>query len=433
MKKGFILALLLCSLFALKSDAIIITASDNINTQKVGINYNSIPYGNYLRYYIIDNNKLRLTFKKLSPEKEKDFERTLTKEQKQNYKYAKKVQELADRGAWGQALYKYPNYYPLLVQYYNNCIEKQLYEEALRILDKIRYADRNYQIFSKDVINQELGSVYMKNKQYEKALEVYKLYESSGKWNSDISECYFNMGDYKTALEYMNKVKDKSYKDYELLYNIYIALKDTGNAHQTALIMCNLKYNFENVMRAQKTSRTDADRLKYAYQARNSTMSEGDIKLVNQMIAEIEQKNIEQKISKLKQFVKVPKWSDFMAQLPPDMTGAELSNKQDEFFKTANDYLKRYEGQQLTNAFNSLNQDMVNYVTQKQTQYYQQQQLEAQQALKEAQERANYIRQQQIYQQEMMRRQQQLREINRIYYLQNRSYYSNPLMYDPFW
>ena len=129
----------------------------------------------------------------------------------------------------------------------------------------------------------------------------------------------------------------------------------------------------------------------------------------------------------------MPKWSELLAQFPPNLSAAELSNKQDEFFKIANDYLKRYEGQQLTNAFNSLNQDMVNYVAQKQSQYYQQQQLEAQQALKEAQERANYIRQQQLYQQEMLRRQQQLRDINRIYYLQNRSYYSNPLMYDPFW
>ena len=433
MKKGILLALLFCSVFALKSDAIIITASDNINTQKVGINYNSIPYGNYLRYYIIDNGRLRLTFKKLSPENEKDFERTLTKEQKQNYKYVKKVQEFADRGAWGQALYKYPDFYPLLVQYYNNCIEKQLYEEALRTLDKIRYADRNYQIFSKDVINRELGTVYMKNKQYDKALEVYKLYENTGNWNSEIAECYYNMGDYKTALSYINKIKNKQYKDYELLYNIYIALKDTGNAHQAAQSMCNLKYNFENVMRIQKTSRTDADRLKYAYQARNSTMNEGDVRLVNQTIADIEQKNLENKVSNLRQFVKVPKWSDFMAQLPPDMSAAELSSKQDEFFKTANNYLKRYEGQQLTNAFNSLNQDMVNYVGQKQAQYYQQQQLEAQQALREAQERANYIRQQQLYQQQMIRRQQQLREMNRIYYLQNRAYYSNPLMYDPFW
>jgi len=429
MKK--ILLLLIISFFTiLQSDAIVITA-DNIKKQSQVVNYNTIPYGNYLRYYIIDNGRLRLTFKK--SQNEKDFERTLTKDQKQDYKYAKKVQELVDKGAWGQALYKYPNFYPLLVQYYNNCIEKGLYEEALRMLDKIRYADRSYQIFSKDVINRELGNVYMKNKQYSKALEVYKLYESTGEWNSDIAQCYFNLSDFKMALGYINKIKNKSYNDYELLYNVYMAMNDVGNAHRVALTMCNLKYSYENVMRVQRTSRTDSDRLKYAYQARNSTMNEGDIKIVNQIIADIEQKNIESRVSQLKQFVKVPKWSEFLAQLPPDITGAELSNKQDEFFNTAKNYLKRYEGQQLTNAFNSLNQDMVNYVTQKQAQYYQQQQLEAQQALKEAQERANYIRQQQIYQQQLMRRQQQLREINRIYYLQNRSYYSNPLMYDPFW
>ena len=433
MKKGFILFLLVFFSVALNSEAIIITASDNAGVVRTGINYNSIPYGNYLKYYIIDNGRLRLTFKKVSPDKEKDFERNLTKEQKQDYKYAKKVQLLVDKGAWGEALYKYPNFFPLLVQYYNNCIEKNLYEEALRILDKIRMADANNQIFSKDVINNELVTVYMKNKQYAKALDVLKLFANNEKWYSLIAQCYYNMGDNKSALDYLNKIRSKKYDDYELLYNIYLAQNDTGHAHQMAIAMSNLKYNYENVMRIQKTSRTEADRLKYAYQARNSTMNEGDIKIVNGIIADIEQKNIESKVSNLKQFVKVPKWPEFVKQLPPDITGAELSNKQDEFFKTANNYLKKYEGQQLTNAFNSLNQDMVNYAAQKQAQYYQRQQLEMQQALQEAQERDAYIRQQLLYQQEMLRRQQQLREINRIYYLQNRSYYSNPLMYDPFW
>ena len=62
MKKGFILFLLVFFSVALNSEAIVITASDSVNAARTGINYNSIPYGNYLKYYIIDNGRLRLTF-----------------------------------------------------------------------------------------------------------------------------------------------------------------------------------------------------------------------------------------------------------------------------------------------------------------------------------------------------------------------------------
>ena len=60
MKKGLLLILLLFLSVALTSEAIVITASDNVNAARTGINYNSIPYGNYLKYYIIDINILTL-------------------------------------------------------------------------------------------------------------------------------------------------------------------------------------------------------------------------------------------------------------------------------------------------------------------------------------------------------------------------------------
>ena len=52
--------------------------------------------------------------------------------------------------------------------------------------------------------------------------------------------------------------------------------------------------------------------------------------------------------------VKIPKWIDYVKQMPQGIPVKEITEKQDEFFKTANQYLKKYQGQQLTNAFNSL-------------------------------------------------------------------------------
>ena len=412
------------------SQGIIITANDTQNTGVKAVT-TSMPYANYLKFYNIDNSKVRISFKKMSEEDEKNYLRTLTKEEKQDYKYTKKIQQLIDRGAWGEVLYKYPTFYPALVQYYNNCIEKNLYEEALRTMDKIRIADRNYQIFSRDIINNELGSLYIRNKQYQKALDVYKLYETQGneKIYSSMAQCYYGLDDYQNALNYLGKIRNKTYENNELLYKIYSGKNDTFNAHRVAIALNNQKYGFDNLMRIQKTSQNDTDRLKYAYQARNTTMNDADIAMVNKIIADLEQKKLDKHLSKLKIFVKAPNWEYFRNQLPENMTSAELCQKQDEFFRTANNYLSKYDGQQLTNAFYSLNQDYMNYVLTKKEQYYKEKQAEAEQALLEMQAQQEYINQQLIQQQQM----QNYIRMQRIQNMGNRAYYSNPLMYDPFW
>ena len=413
------------------SQAIIITA-DNVQSTRVKTVSPSMPYANYLKFYTIEDGRVQIHFNQMNEETEKNYLRNLTKEEKQDYKYTKKIQQIIDRGAWGEVLYKYPDFYPALVQYYNNCIEKNLYEEALRTMDKIRMADRNYQIFSKDTINNELGSLYMRNKQYQKALDVFKLYETPGneKIYSSIAQCYYGLGNYQNALNYLAKIRNKKYEDNELLYTIYSEKNDIVNAHKTAITLNNQKYNFENLMRIQKTSQNDTDRLKYAYQARNTTMNEGDIAIVNKIIADLEQKKLDKQLSKLKTFVKAPNWEYFRNQLPDNITAAELCQKQDEFFRTANQYLVRYDGQQLTNAFYSLNQDYTNYVLNKKEQYYKEKQAEAEQAMLEMQAQQQYINEQLLQQQRM----QNYIRMQRIQNLGNQSYYMNPIiMYDPFW
>ena len=98
--------------------------------------------------------------------------------------------------------------------------------------------------------------------------------------------------------------------------------------------------------------------------------------------------------------------------MPQGIPVKEITEKQDEFFKTANQYLKKYQGQQLTNAFNSLSQDFNTYVQNKKTEHYQAQQLEAQKALLLEQQRSNALQQQRNY-----------IEAQRMYYL-TRPYYS---------
>ena len=411
--KRIVSLVLICMLSAgcLSTSAVVFT-KDNVSVQK---NYKNMPYGNYLRYYNIDDSRIFITFKQLSEEEDKNFEKTLTKEEKQDYKYVKKVQKLIDKGNWNEIFYKHSDFFPAYIQYYNLCITRKNWHEALRILSKIKSVDPYNRVFDSDIMDFAQGELYLQAKQYQNALEYFKTFEGTGKDSvyAYIAMCYFNLGDYNSAITYMKKIKNLSYDNKELMYSIYIENQNYKEAHKWALELLNSRYSYENFMKAQATSQNEEEKLQYLYQARNSSINESEITVVNKMIVDIEQKKLEKRISSLNQFVKVPCWTDFKNDLPQNISVTELSNKQDEFYKTANDYLARYTGQNLTNAFNSLNQDYVNYVQNKKNEYYQEQQLLQQQAMQEAQQQMMYIQQVQAQQHQL----EHYRRMQRIYYL----------------
>ena len=406
--KKFISLVLICFLSAgcMNAQAIILTPENVTKTKS----YANMPYGNYLRYYILDEEKIFITFKQLSEEDDKNFEKTLTKEQKQDYKYTKKVQKLIDKGQWNEVFYKHSDFFPAYIQYYNLCVTRHNWHEALRILDKIKKVDAYNQIFSADVLDFAQGELYLQAKQYQNALDYFKTFEGTGKDSvyAYIAMCYFHLGNYNSAISYMKRIKNMTYDNKELMYSIYIENQNYKEAYKWAQELVNSRYSYANLMKAQATAPNDTKKLEYLYQARNSTLNENEITSVNKMIVDIEQKKLEDKISSLKQFVKVPCWTDFQNDLPQNLSITELSLKQDEFYKTANDYLSRYSGQDLKNAFNSLNQDYVNYVQNKKNEYYQEQQ-----ALQEAQQQMMYIQQVQAQQRQL----DHYRRMQRIYYL----------------
>ena len=246
-----------------------------------------------------------------------------------------------------------------------------------------------------------------------------------------IANCYYNLGSYNQAINYLNRLKNKNYDSKELMYDCYMRLKNFKLANQYAKALLKEKYNYENIMRVQAMEENDSSKLSYCYHARELAIQEKDIRAVNQMIADLEQKKLDKSVSKIPQFVKVSKWSDYAKQIPPNVTLNEICAKQDEFFKLANTYISEYKGQDLVNSFSSLNQEFTNYIQTKQNQYYQELQLKAQQALLEQQERENALRQQMIYEQQMQN------YMNRQYYYMSRPYpyyyrHRHPMMID-FW
>ena len=164
----------------------------------------------------------------------------------------------------------------------------------------------------------------------------------------------------------------------------------------------------------------------YAYKARSLAQTEEELVRANAEISALEQKKLDTKVAKLTQFIKVPKWSEYEKQIPQNVLVKEISDKQDEFFKTANTYLSKYSGQQLTNAFKSLNEDFTNFVAQKKQEYYQEKQIQAQKELVLEQQRNNMLQQQLIEEQRMHNylERQNFYYMTRPYY-----YYRSPRFY----
>lgn len=402
------------------------------NTKQVSVYTQSlqlknIPYASYLKYYNLNPEKIDADFIKLSGTEENNFLKTLTKDEKEDYKYVKKIQKLIDKGEWNKVFEKYPNFLPAYLQYYDMNYQKGNYPEAIRILTKIRKLDMQGQIINKDLVNYSFGILYFASGQYTHALNYFIMYENSGDnfAISYIAHCYFALGNYSKTVEYCKKITPLEYQDKELLYLAYFNLQNNAEASKLAQELLKENYNYENLMRVQQTISNDETRLQYAYKARTVAQDDKQITKANEIIGKIEQAKLEKSASKVTGFVKIPRWEEFKKQLPVNVSAAEVTQKQDEFFKTANLYLTKYSGQQLTNAFNSLNQDYTNYVQDKKNQYYQEEQLKAQQALIIEQQRNNML------QQEMIREQQIRNYLERqhFYYMSRPYYYYRPRYY----
>ena len=380
----------------------------------------NIPYGSYLKYYNLNSEKIDAEYVMLSGSEESNFLKKLSKEEKEDYKYVKKIQKLIKNGDWNKVFEKYPNFLPAYLQYYDFNYKNGNYREAIRVLTKIRSLDGKGQIVKTDLVNYSFGILYFASGQYTQALNYFMMYENSNDnfAISYIAHCYFALGNYSKTIEYCKKISPLEYQDKELLYLAYFNLQNNFEANKLALELLKENYNYENLMRVQQTISNNETRLQYAYKARTVARDDKQITKANEVIGKIEQAKLEKLASKVTGFVKIPKWEEFRKQLPVNVSAAEISQKQDEFFKTANLYLSKYNGQQLTNAFNSLNQDCTNYVQDKKNQYYQEEQLKAQQALIIEQQRNNML------QQEMIREQQIRNYLERQhFYYMSRPYY----------
>lgn len=382
----------------------VFTASNSVYSSEYGINIQkNISKDPYLRFYQVDSKNIKAGFNILSSKSEKEFLKTLTKEEKKDYKQAKKIQKLILENKWDEVFSKYPDYFPAYIQYYDYWHLKNNYKKALPLLEKINKMNVKYQVLEQGALDYNLAVLYFYNEQYSTALTYFKRLEATNDEAiiSAIADCYYYTRNYNAAIQYLKKITTLSYHNKETLFGCYYSMNNISTANKYAQELLKEVYNYSNLLKVILTTSNSSSKLSYAYQARNLVSADKDILEINNIISKLEQEKLDKRIKGLTQFIKVPKWNEIVKQIPSNVEPVEISAKQDEFFKNANLYLDRYKGSQLTNAFNSLNQDFTNYIQLKQNEFYQQKQLEAQNKLIEEQQRNNALQQQLIYEQQV--------------------------------
>ena len=109
------------------------TAVSEVSNENVQITKN-VSKDPYFRFYNVDSQNISVSYNNLSRDEEKALLKNLSSYEKDNYKYVKKVQKLISQNRWNEVFYKYPNFYPAYIQYYDYIIQRTIIKKLYLFL-----------------------------------------------------------------------------------------------------------------------------------------------------------------------------------------------------------------------------------------------------------------------------------------------------------
>lgn len=297
----------------------------------------------------------------------------LTKTEQNEYKYAQKYMQKAkstpktDKKVkyYKKILKKSPNYMPALYElmFLNAKISNT--QEVYKYAKKLRELN-NDNILPRDMLTDIIArSCFHMGKYNEAANEFEKITDLSiAKRNYIIlAEAYVQLNDFNNVIKYASKIT-KSESDFydatELLYIANYSLKNNQKAYGYSKQLINLKPDVaQNYLRAAQSCSDKKLKLQYLYKAKKLLLENPSLVLytVDKKIAEIEQEKIDTAYKKITDFLIKPDWTKIYINNSPDITFYinNWSKRQDEFFKTANNCIAKYSGNNLVKCFEALN------------------------------------------------------------------------------
>ena len=321
------------------------------------------PKPEYADFYNISND-FKVSFDAL----DKNAEKKLPSDKKKLYKKLLKNEKYISKGKLEKAENFYPELIPnlvRLVEFYNSRGE---YEKALECAKKIKEEDR-WNLVPKDTLAYKFGVIYSRLGDYLNSNNYLIPYT---KYNNPIYDAslfqigqnYFYMQDYKTAASYTEKIPTSSSyyaPAQEVLYTSYTILKKPSEAYKAASRLIKLdSQNPNNYMRLAYTTTNPEEKLINYYKAKNLYFAQNlpsMAKKINELIAPLEQQKIDKAYTKITNYCKKPDWTK-IKQRNQNLLQDDVmywDKRQEDFFETANDCIKRYSGNNLIACFADLN------------------------------------------------------------------------------
>ena len=370
MKKKFLFAFMLVLL--LYSNC---AYSEILNTSNKPYIAHSMPY--YQQYYDLDLTNLTARFKPLTQAQEKN----LTGITKDNYKKIKKIEGYIADNNFDKAVKVDADYLPLYVYFYNYCINKNDYHSAISKLISVKRINSTDKVFNDDIISYKLGMLYYIERNYTTALTYLSNFINSHNPSEEnlwlaLGDIYYNLNNFEKSIEFLTKIQPNSLNyitAQDILFNDYYALQKYKEAAKCADILVKKEPNTQNLIRQAATMEAnDNIKLNLLERARGLALTSSDYPNLIRAdvgIARIEQKKIDNAVSKLSGFVVKPDWQKISSEVEKYTDPIELSNRQANFFKSTNNCINRYNGQDLIKCFEYINKEEEKLTNEKKYSY----------------------------------------------------------------
>ena len=321
----------------------------------------SIYVPSYVKYYYIDLGNLTFIYKPLDKKEIKK----LSPNERKIYKKIARIQKYILRRDFDRAFNEQRNFLPTYVQYFKILEAKQDYRNAAMIMEKIISLNNTDMTLDGNILNYKLGLLYYMNEEYDKALKKLTPYADryvdSDSYNYIMSYIHYNLGNYSSGIYYAKKVlNSKEYNEWgkELLYFSYLQLGNKLEARKYALELCKIKPSAPNFVRLAELTDNTQEKLTYLYKARRAAIEQRDISyliMADGDISKIEQNKINLAMKKTSGYVEKPDWQQIENEISSMDTTINVSNRQYEFFKSTNNCISKYSGNNLTKCFESVN------------------------------------------------------------------------------
>ena len=404
MKKSIILFAVISGLFSIAFADVINSAYEkNLYQQNIyqkntvsAQKFIPVQAPDYVRFYNINSESFTAIFVPLNENNEKLLSGNL----KNTYKKAKKIENYISQKNFSKAVNLDTEFLPTHIKYFNYLVDINDLHSAMNEMIIIKRLNSRDRVLDDNVVSYKLGMLYYMNKNYASALTYLSgLSEQHNPSEENLwfalSDIYYNLNNFESSIKFGQKIPTTSI-DYpailEILYKDYYNLKDIANAEKYAQELVRRKPSAINYIRlAAVSSKSDSERLNMLNRARNLalTMSDYDTLIkADAGIARLEQKKIDTAVEKLSGFVEKPDWNKITQSVASISEPIELSERQQNFFKSTNNCIAKYNNNDLIRCFEYINREEVKITSSKINEYQQAyaQYLQQQQQLQRQQE-----------------------------------------------